>query len=254
MNPQQSRAGVDQRKSYRCRVPEGQEHAELQVGRRRLPIRLFNESCGGFAALVEGNPRIKIDDVLQLITGTGQFGVRVAYLSPIVQASSGSQRGEPLLRIGLERLDEQSPSARFKTRLDHARFNRLMTAVFAVACVALMIVAVVFGTAALRSGPDGPLPPLPGVADGTLAVAGLGGEPAPAETLSQLGLSDAQQQQIQAAAAMAAKTFQELDGQWKDDAPRQRARKQAMVWDAARREILGRLTDEQRKRWEQSSK
>ena len=249
-----SQENVDQRKSYRCRVPEGQEHAELQVGRRRTPIRLFNESAGGFAALVEGNPGIKVDDVLELITSLGRFEARVAYVSQVMQASSGRKQGEPLLRIGLERLRDLSPVARFEAQPDRASTNWPTTTVLAVGCVALVIVAVVFGTTALTSGPDGPDGPVPppGVADGALAVAGLAAEPAPAETLSQLGLSDAQQRQIQAAAAMAAKTFQELDGQWNDDTPGQRTRKQAMVWGAARREILDRLTDEQRKRWEQS--
>lgn len=250
MNPR--REDTDQRKTYRCRVPEGQEHAELQVGRQRTPIRLFNESAGGFAALVEGNPGIKMDDVLELITGMGRFEARVAYVSQVMQASSGKKHGEPLLRIGLERLGDLSPAARFEAQPDRASTNWPTMTVLAVGCVALVIVAVVFGTAALTSGPDGPVPPPPGVADGALAVPGVAAEPTPAETLSKIGLSDAQQQQIQEIAAVAAGTFHELDGQWNDDTPGQRARKQAMVWDAARREILDRLTDEQRKRWEQS--
>ena len=249
MNPRQE--NIDQRKSYRCRVPQGQEHAELQVGRRRTPIRLFNESAGGFAALVEGNPGIKVDDVLELITGTDRFEARVAYVSQVMQASSGKKQGEPLLRIGLERLGDLSPAARCEVQPDRASTNWPTMTVLAIGCVALVIVAVVLGTTAMTSGPDGPVRP-PGVTNGAPALPGLAAEPAPVETLSQLGLSDVQQQQIQEAAAMAARTLQELDGQWNDDTPGQRARKQATVWNAARREILDRLTDEQRKRWEQS--
>ncbi|NQU21386.1 MAG: hypothetical protein HQ567_08895 [Candidatus Nealsonbacteria bacterium] len=249
MDPEQKY--INQRKSYRCQVPEGQEYAELQVGRRRTPIRLFNESAGGFAALVQANVRVKVNDVLGLSTTMGRFEVRVAYVSEVIQASSGKGQEEPLLRIGLDRLDDSSPSARSKPRPNHAKSNLPMTTILAVACVALVIVAVVFGTAALTSGPDGPVR-LPDVTNGKLALPGPGGEPAPAQELSEIGLSDAQHRKIQAAAAMAAKTFQELDGQWNDDTPEQRARKQAMVWDTARREILNRLTNEQQKRWEQS--
>ncbi len=245
MNPRQK--DIDKRESYRCQVPQGQEHAELQIGRQRTSIRLFNESAGGFAAMVEGNPGIKVDDVLKLTTSMGRFEARVAYLSQVMQASSGQKQEEPLLRIGLERLGDLPAEA----QPNRASTSWPTMTVLAVGCVALVIVAVALGIAAMASGPDGPVRP-PSVTSGERNTSDLAAEPAPPEALSQLGLSDAQQQQIQEAAAVVAGTFQELDGQWNDDTPGQRASKQATVWDAARRGILNRLTDEQRKRWEQS--
>jgi len=111
---------TDHRKAFRCNVPESQQEAVLCVGRRRLAVRLENESAGGFALWCERNPRIAPDDKARFFTSFGKFEVRVAHVAevepdpPGEEPEGGLARSTPPrgFRIGLELLREMDPRFR----------------------------------------------------------------------------------------------------------------------------------------------
>ena len=96
--------GFDQRKSYRCPVDQTHAAAELAVGRRRVPIRLYNESSGGFAAVADSDPGVSLGDVVGLRTCNGTFEVRVAHVSRVETPAGENRIRPPQFRLGLERL------------------------------------------------------------------------------------------------------------------------------------------------------
>ena len=110
----------DQRKSFRCPIPESQQEAELRVRWRRFAIRLFNESSGGFAALTDRDLGVAVGDMLTLTTGGGRYEVRVAHVTPIEPVQTEGENAGAVFRLGLERLHElaalpggQTASGRF---------------------------------------------------------------------------------------------------------------------------------------------
>ena len=60
-----------------------------------------------------------------------------------------------------------------------------------------------------------------------------------------LGLTDTQRDQLSGVAENVATTLQRLDEQWRNDPPQERARKQQLLAEAAQREIMSFLSEEQ---------
>jgi len=243
---------IEQRKSFRCGVADAQQDAELKVGRRLIPVRLFNESSGGFAAWAERDLGVTAEDVVQLFTNAGGFEVRVAHVARIEPEDA---KGEPLFRVGLERLHElEFPSDRLRRRrraLGWLRLGALLpSSVSVVVILTILILAIVTGGVAVLRKPRPPesrgfvqrecqpRQPAHGRADSL------------AKGVQQVTLSKAQQERIRQIAEMTARAFQELDSRWKNDTPEQRARRQQLLLEATRREILSLLTEEQRERWQ----
>jgi hypothetical protein len=245
------RREYEQRKSFRCRVAQPRQAAELKVGRRRIPIVLFNESAGGFGAWVECDPRVKAGELLQLMIGPDRLEVRVAHVTEVEAASAEPECGKPLFRVGLKRLREldAAPGERAAAgRFSRERFLPSSTSI--VVGATLLIVAVVMGGFGMvlhdagagrqgmsvwgRSPLNNPLP---------RARQSLG------QVVRNLGLSAPQQEDIQEIAESSAQTLRQLDAQWADDPPEERSRKQAIVLEAARREVYRLLDEKQRERW-----
>ncbi len=68
----------EQRKNYRIPVPEGRDHAALQVGGQQMNGRILDESSGGFAVALRGDVDVQQNQVLVLKTATGRYETRVA--------------------------------------------------------------------------------------------------------------------------------------------------------------------------------
>ncbi len=114
---------IDQRKSFRCGVAEVRQKAVLKVGTAALPVRLLDESAGGFAVEAEAPINVEEGAVGELYTGLDAYEVRIAN---IVELESAELEGEtveteaepetetsaPLLRLGLQRLGEVEPTVR----------------------------------------------------------------------------------------------------------------------------------------------
>jgi len=248
--------GVNQRKSFRCPVPNSRREAELRVRRRRLPVRLFNESSGGFAAWANRDPGVKVDEVAQLFTAVGRFEVRVAHVAQLAPAEVGQHGAEPLFRIGLERLRELNKPAEVphwhSGRLEGLCSSRLVMLLVGVAFT-LVLAAAAMGAVHILHRLNTPQFAGWGDRGASLWQSHGAAECEPrclTETVQQLGLTRWQQKQIHQITEMTAHALQQFDAQLKDDDPDLRTRKQAMVLEAARAEVLNMLTDEQRARWE----
>jgi hypothetical protein len=236
----------DQRQSYRCPVVESQQPAELRVGRRRISVRLYNESSGGFGALTLENPGLNADDLAQLLTSAGQFTVRVAFVREVAGEGHEESVGS-YFRMGLQRVGDIEPVAAGLGHGAKRHLRKLWVAGLSVV-VCLVIAAGGIGTLAVLGKLNAPwIAALLGdaneqrlgpVHDATLAV-----------VIREVGLTRVQQVQLQEVAAQTARALQEIDELWKNDSPQDREVKQALLMEAAKREVTKMLTADQRARW-----
>jgi len=108
---------MNQRKSYRCAIPDLHQQVELLVGDAWLPAEWINESAGGFAVKVCGRPDLSAGDKSQLRTAKGHYEVRVAWIGPLwpdppemgdAVQTVPAEAGHPStwFQLGLERLGE----------------------------------------------------------------------------------------------------------------------------------------------------
>jgi hypothetical protein len=245
----------DQRKTYRCPVDPSYAMAELAVGRRRMPVRLYNASSGGFAALAEGDPGVSLGDVVGLRTSSGTFEVRVTHVGPVEAAAGAAQCPPSSYRLGLERLrdlaslDDLSSPAR-ETLHRRRRFRFFPgTAVGTLAVVLLLVAVAMSGLtmwcsaqvpAELTSANawSAPLPALPPT------------KPAAVTPDDEAGLTAAQQARVRDVAAAVAQMVRDCDAQWQGDPPAERLRKQNALRGAVQREMLRSLPEEQPARWQ----
>jgi hypothetical protein len=246
--------GSDQRKSYRYPVDETHQAAELAVGRRPVPICLYNESAGGFAAVADVDPRVSLGDVVGLRTCGGTFEVRIAHVSRAEPAAGDDPSVPCTFRLGLERLRELASLADVQPR-SHAGLWKIggsrflpSSAVLTAAVILLLVAAAMNGITMWCSAQTPAQAKLSSVLPEPQS-ASSGSTSASAETLGQIGLTPAQQIRLQKIAANAGRALQEIDAQWQRDPPEQRARKQSVLFDAVQREILQSLPAEQRAGW-----
>jgi len=247
--------GSEQRGSYRFAVPASQQEAELKVGRRRLPVWLFNESSGGFAAWAEKNPKVKPDDVVELFTVAGHFEVRVVYVARVELEAAEGEHAEEAYRLGLERLLEleTSPDVNTASRRLPGRLRRpqiFSPHAMIVITLTLAIVATLIATANFLPRTGSPVRGQSGAFNGEPRDSAPGAPRSLKEVVRELGLNNVQQQRFHRVAEITAAAFKELDSLWLDDTPEERERKRAAVLDAALREVQDILNEEQRKKWE----
>ena len=98
----------DRRGSFRCPVADSRMGCVLQVGAKRVPGRLLNESAGGFSVLVGGPLDLGVDQTAELHSDSGWFEVQVAHVmeaSPPEggDAKSSEEEPGPWFRLGLRR-------------------------------------------------------------------------------------------------------------------------------------------------------
>lgn len=241
----------EQRKSFRCRVPEQRKEAEIKVGRRWVALKLFNESAGGFAAWTEQDPGVQVNDLVQLKSELGCFEVRVAHVGPVKASEKPGEEAGPSFRLGLERVrdlnrDLQPEAGASK---DHRRRNLGRSGGVFVAAATVLVVGVVMGAvgAAWRPVPGG----WRSWRQQSHAPTARSQSVGLAEVVRELGLTQQQQHQILGCAEMTAQAIQELDVRWIHDTPEVRARKQVMLLEVAWQQILALLTEEQRQRWKE---
>ena len=105
----------NQRNSFRCPVAESRRQCALVVGKKRLPVRLLDESAGGFAVLADAPPWVTENQRVQLVTDAGWFHVGVIHVRQVDpdDAAKGASAGAegPWFRIGLCRLGEVESAA-----------------------------------------------------------------------------------------------------------------------------------------------
>jgi hypothetical protein len=244
--------GFDQRKSYRCPVDEAHQAAELVVGRRHVPIRLFNESAGGFAALADNDPRVSIGDVVGLRTCAGTFEVRVAHVGRVEPAAGNNQRPQATFQLGLERLRDLASLSELHARSAQratALVRLLPSSAVANVAIVLLLVAAAMNGVTMWCSAQTPVQPQAAGALPMSQVKPGGDDPALAATLGEVGLTPAQQARLRDVAATAAQALQDIDAQWQRDPPELRMRKQRALLGAVQGEILQSLPEEQRARW-----
>ena len=238
----------DQRKSFRCPVPDCVQVCELRVKRRRFAARVFNESSGGFGVIVEENPKLEAGDIAQLLTGQGEFEVRVAYIGR-VESTEPNAAERPAFRIGLVRFRDVTPQDAAGARLHRLPCRpRLLSGTTVVVAATLLVLSGAMGAATVLLNLNNPL---------VKKVAGWEQAPrvesSPEQTLAhavkELGLTRSQQVQLQEAARRTGAALREIDARLQELPPEERARKQAEILAAARREALSMLSEEQRQRW-----
>ena len=112
---------INQRKSFRCSAAEVRQKAMLKVGTAALPVRLLNESAGGFAVVAEGPINAEKGTLGELHTELDAFAIRVANIvelesaeieeDPVVMdTETETETPAPVLRLGLQRLGEVEPT------------------------------------------------------------------------------------------------------------------------------------------------
>ncbi len=111
----------DRRTAFRCPVVAARSPCTLQVGESQLPARLLDESTGGFGVLVENPPALSVGQAARLLTDSGWFEVRVTHIAeaaaPEGKKTDGSERPSSWFRLGLLRLGEHMPAARYSRSL-----------------------------------------------------------------------------------------------------------------------------------------
>jgi hypothetical protein len=102
---------LDQRQTFRCPVIGSDENAELIVGQQAVPVRLSDESAGGFCAWIRQTQGIACGDLLTLRTTDGCYEVRVVHVSepatmPDIPLPEGAEPWAltPETRLGLQRV------------------------------------------------------------------------------------------------------------------------------------------------------
>ena len=93
-----------QRQSVRCPSVGVPRVAELQIGTRRVPICVVDESAGGLGVVVAQPPGVEKGAVILATLDSVIHKVRVAFIREV--AAADSSEPSPLFRMGLERLDE----------------------------------------------------------------------------------------------------------------------------------------------------
>lgn len=273
---------LDKRRSRRYPAWIANGRGELQIGERRLPVRLLDQSAGGYAVLANECPGIRRGDVIQLHVEVESFEMRVTYVG---EESSGDPQAHGMsYRIGLERVKEFLPQERVelphhgwlaallrRTRPRYLSSNLGVGLILAavVACAPL-VVLVLFQhfvhqasgeSAAENRAPEQTLAQPDGVA---AKAAASGREPGWADfirlpgasgflvpsVIRELALTEAQQQQMRRIAAKTEEAFRGSVAEWERMSRQGRARSQADLLKAARKEAIDALTPEQRLKYE----
>lgn len=85
----------DQRRWFRCSVPEGQSQALLRIGKKDTLVRVVNASSGGYTLAYPGPLNVEVDDLRPLKTLAGWGEIRVIHVAT-------TEAGETVL--GVERV------------------------------------------------------------------------------------------------------------------------------------------------------
>jgi hypothetical protein len=102
-----------QRQSYRFAVGDAVRGELVLADRSRWPVRLIDQSAGGFAALTDGPAPVGCGDVVQLRTDSLCSEVRVVYATEIKPADDGGNApaAASQFRLGLMRLGDLAVSS-----------------------------------------------------------------------------------------------------------------------------------------------
>ena len=150
---------LEQRKSYRCAVPSLRQEGELRFGEFRLPVRLLDQSAGGFAVISWQPPGVEIDSEGLLRAGDDWHEIRLINVTQMEPPESEEDlapddQGE-CFRLGLCRLgdafdpDKKEASWSWSMLRDH--LNNIMPShsstvgfgvLFVTAVVVLPVVAI----------------------------------------------------------------------------------------------------------------
>ena len=94
--------GNHSRNQFRCPHNGTPDEATLLINGRQTPVRLIDESAGGFGVLADQCPPCQLGDEIRLNFDSAQFVVRVVYVCEVPRGNSVT--GGPAFRLGLERL------------------------------------------------------------------------------------------------------------------------------------------------------
>jgi hypothetical protein len=160
------RPEIENRRSFRFVVNDETEGELILADNSRFPVRLLDQSAGGFTVLTDGPPPISCGDVVQFQTDHVLSEVRVVHTTEIDLANEDSQdsRSERRFQIGLMRLrdlsvklDEQDqPSQRVRWRVFRHTFDGSRGAIISGVLAIAVISAAVFSI--LNSTPSGQRP------------------------------------------------------------------------------------------------
>jgi len=275
---------TESRKSFRCRASVSDGRAELQIGQRRIPVQLRDESAGGFAVIAVECPEVKRSDVMQLHLDSRVFNVCLIHLFEDESPAPG--RGGRIYRIGLQRLGEtmEPPKADPPYRsLLSAVFRGLFPSARTLSTPSGLVLAVVVVAAPLvfaaifyyfyRTTPAAPAGGWARTGDANAAdrtqaagaasqtssgasdwatIARLPGASAllASPVIHELGLTEKQQRRIGEIVDQTAEAFKQLDLQFGGASRQEQSRMERRLLKAAREEALGLLTPEQRRQFQ----
>ncbi|MGD0898239.1 MAG: hypothetical protein ABR915_10420 [Thermoguttaceae bacterium] len=271
----------DKRRTFRSPVHAPRERAVLKVGSTELPVVLLNESAGGLAVLTTDPGKLWVEQVGMLKTKTIWFEVRVKYILRYEPEDDDGRAAEDVeFRIGLHRLRELPQPGEATVRSWRSRvlgfllprersgaFTGLSLTVLSVALVILSLVFVTLTWSRIRphvtsvlrgstadAGPDAgqdavALPPT-ALRDLARRLPGAEVFLVP-EVADILKLTDQQEAGLRRLHETTRQALDDVQRRWPDSSRQENAKRRVMIQDAARREALLLVSDQQRKRWEQ---
>jgi hypothetical protein len=232
----------DRRRSFRYGVDPTRRDARLFCGHRSVAVQIVNESAGGFGVACDVRPHVRPGEEARLECATGTFAVRVTY---VLERARTEEHGKPATvayRLGLERTadlgaaaaDQATRRAIQGTAGQSAPMHPVKS--LALTAIVAFLASLAVGSAVHLHGARAV------VVEGT--AGGPAAPPAPSrpQMLSlvsdRLGLSKAQREQFEHVAHGASAAVRELDVCWQSEAPEHRRRKENLVLEAVKEDVI----------------
>ena len=145
----------DKRQSFRFAAADGPRGELVLVDRSRWPISIVDQSAGGFGLLTDGLPPIACGDIVQLRTEFLLCDARIVHMADNERAGGGSKEAPTALqyRLGLIRLrditvnsdEDELNEKRVRWHLPLFDYAQSPLAIFAVVFGIVVIAALVVG-------------------------------------------------------------------------------------------------------------
>jgi hypothetical protein len=262
----------ERRQSFRCPA-SGTVRGELVLAdQSRWPVRLLDESAGGFAVLTEGPLPLAQGDVLELSTDSFCSQVRVAHSAEVNPSDGGANGAARQVRLGLVRVADFAAPENMeegrrrwtsrRTYLPDLNRNQLVTflAVLAIPAIAIAVIGVLFSNPSSLISSGNSSADESTSQDPIAVPKSVRGVPLRASTLVELPPDDVKRL-LGAAPFVTTRVIRELqltDSQLRkirrilDDTERAIAqnREFRLLLDTAQQKVLNLLNSRQRQRWE----
>ena len=151
------------RQSHRFVVSDAIQGELVLADRSRWPVRLLDQSAGGFSVVTDGSTPVSQGDTIQLQTDSFCSEVRVAYTKQMEHRKGDADPSVPRIRLGLQRMrdvavppDKDATDERWSTGHRSRPANQrsqilLLLGVIAIPILSILVVCTLLSIRSLRS-------------------------------------------------------------------------------------------------------